>query len=218
MYSLLQNLAAYSVDLLFPPVCGACGEPGSFICRRCRQELRDSQALSGERAGADGSLAGALGLYAYKGAARSLVLALKYRSLHALAAPMGELLADYFIAHPLPVDLVMPVPLHSRRRRQRGFNQSELLARPLARRAALELDARSLQRIRNTSQQTRTDSREQREENVRAAFRCRIRPEGRRVLLVDDVLTTGATLRECARTLRAAGAASVCALAFCHEG
>jgi ComF family protein len=131
---------------------------------------------------------------------------------------LGALLAAYLLQEAIAVDVVLPVPLHPRRRRQRGFNQSELLARILAERIGLDLDTRSLIRSRNTPQQTRAHNRDQREQNLRDAFRCR-RPDSiaaRRILLVDDVLTTGATARECARTLKAAGAAEVVALSFCH--
>lgn len=152
----------------------------------------------------------------FDGGARTLVHELKYRSLSALAEPMGELLADAFQRDPLPVDVILPVPLHGGRQRRRGFNQSELLARAVAERAALELDARSLRRVRSTAQQTQSDDRLRREENVRGAFRCSTDIGGRHALLIDDVQTSGATLRECARTLRAAGSASVWALTFCR--
>jgi ComF family protein len=227
MYSLLQSTLNRALDLLYPPACGVCGAGGGFLCPPCRRALpvaapprcRRCWALTARGVCADcahSPLDGVRTPYVLDAGARTLVHALKYRSLHALAQPMGELLADSFELEPLPADVVMPVPLHGRRRRSRGFNQSELLARVLARRAGLELDDHTLMRTRNTPQQTRTDDRARREENVRGAFHCRNEVPGRRVLLVDDVLTTGATLRECARTLRQAGARSVWALAFSH--
>jgi len=227
MYSLLQSTVTGALDLLFPPSCGVCGTGGSFLCLTCRARLpaadgprcRRCWAITARAVCGDcahSPLDGARALYVFDGGARALVHELKYRSLHALAQPMAELLADSFLVEPFPADVVMPVPLHRRRRRQRGFNQSELLARVLARRAELELDVRTLQRTRDTPQQTQTDDRTRREQNVRAAFSCRTSLIGRRVLLIDDVWTTGATLRECARTLRQAGAASVWALTFCH--
>jgi len=227
MYSLLQSTVSGALDLLFPPSCGVCGAGGSFLCPACRARLpaaagprcRRCWAITARGICGDcthSPLDSARALYVFDGGARSLVHALKYRSLHALSQPMSELMAASFVVEPFPVDVVMPVPLHGRRRRQRGFNQSELLARVLAARAGLELDVRSLRRNRNTPQQTLADDRSRREQNVRAAFSCRASLTGRRVLLIDDVLTTGATLRECARTLRQAGAASVCALTFCH--
>lgn len=215
------------LDLLFPPCCGICGAGGGFLCADCERELRPAApprcsrcwALSPETlcsscAGSAVALDGARALYTFEGGARTLVHQLKYRSLHALARPMGELLADYLAQNPLPVDLLVPVPLHRRRRRERGFNQAELLCRAMSSRSEIEIDRRALRRLRNTPHQTRVTDRAQRAANVRGAFSCGGDLSGRRVLLVDDVFTSGATLRECAVSLRAAGAASVWALTF----
>jgi ComF family protein len=161
-------------------------------------------------------LDGARAPFIFDAGARTLVHQLKYQSLHALAEPMTDLLAAYLLDSPLPVDLVAPVPLHPRRRRRRGFNQSELLARGIAARIGIELDHHSLRRRRHTRPQLQADDRARREENVRGAFICGDAVRCRRVLLVDDVLTTGATLRECAVTLKDAGAATVHALTFCR--
>jgi ComF family protein len=109
------------------------------------------------------------------------------------------------------IDVVVPVPLHVRRLRARGFNQSVLLARHL-KIAAARVDVSALQRIRDTPPQAGMSARERRE-NVAGAFRvragCERRVTGANVLLVDDVFTTGSTANECARTLRDAGAARV---------
>ncbi len=104
-------------------------------------------------------------------------------------------------------DLVVPVPLHPRRLRERGFNPATLLARALARERRVRLDPVALRRVRDTPSQTRLDRRARRR-NVRGAFvaRARVPP---RVWLVDDVVTTGSTLGEAARALRRAGARSV---------
>lgn len=217
------------LDLIFPPLCGVCGSGGSFLCPACREKLptaspprcRRCWRLSADDVCSDcvaSPLDGARAPFVLAGGARTLVHQLKYRSLHALAEPMGELLATDLTEHPLPIDLLVPVPLHPRRRRQRGFNQSELLVRVVAGRLGIELNVRSLRRQRNTRPQVQADDRRRREENVRGAFRCGDGVAGRQVLLIDDVLTTGATLRECAAALKAAGAASVWALTFCHAG
>ena len=127
---------------------------------------------------------------------------------------MGELMAEYLAQNPLPVDLLVPVPLHRRRRRERGFNQAELLCRVIGEHSGIEIDRRSLRRSRNTPHQIRVSDRTQRAANVYRAFACDGDLEGRRVLLVDDVFTSGATLRACAASLRTAGGASVWALTF----
>jgi len=136
------------------------------------------------------------------------------RHKYGLDQSMGRALAEC-LGERLPLaggqyDLVVPVPLHPKRLRWRGFNQAALLAAEVARRLECELDATSLVRVVATPPQTANDL-ETRRRNVRHAFAVRraARVANRRVLLVDDVMTTGATANECARTLRAAGARSV---------
>jgi ComF family protein len=136
------------------------------------------------------------------------VQCLKYRGHRTLAAPLAALLAARY---PFAADaLLVPVPLHTARLRSRGFNQALLLARGLARRRSLALAPRLLMRVRPTEEHARLDA-EARRRNVRDAFRIRSGTPlaGRSVVLVDDVLTTGATADACARTLRAAGAGRV---------
>ena len=150
---------------------------------------------------------------------REAVHALKYNHLSALARPMGEMMAVYLEAEALPVDMVVPVPLFGRRQRLRGYNQSALLAREVARIGrGLPLAERGLARRRDTPPQARSVDAEARRRNVVGAFGGERRlVEGRRVLLIDDVMTTGATLDACGRALRQAGAASVWALTFARE-
>jgi len=164
------------------------------------------------------TFAGARSLYLYEGAVREAVHALKYNHLSTLARPMAEVMAGYLEAEALPVDLVVPVPLFGRRQRLRGYNQSALLAREVARLAGLPLGERGLTRRRDTPPQARSVDAEARRRNVAGAFAAdKRRVEGRRVLLIDDVMTTGATLDACAQALRQAGAASVWALTFARE-
>jgi len=109
-------------------------------------------------------------------------------------------------------DLIIPVPLHPRRQKEREFNQAEVLGRALSRATAIPLETRLLQRTIDTRSQTRLP-RAQRSENVRRAFRFRGRKgemAGKRIIVVDDVLTTGATTNACARLLRQNGAEEVC--------
>jgi ComF family protein len=149
---------------------------------------------------------------------REAVHALKYNHLSALARPMAAPMAAYLEAEALPVDIVVPVPLFGRRQRLRGYNQSALLAREVTRLLGLPLAERGLGRRRDTLPQARSVDAEARRRNVAGAFVGeKRRVEGRRVLLVDDVMTTGATLDACAQALRQAGAASVWALTFARE-
>ncbi|MFQ5817640.1 MAG: ComF family protein [Terriglobia bacterium] len=160
---------------------------------------------------------------AFDGALRDLLHLFKYNRVTPLARPLARLLAGGVHQEPAlrQVDAVVPVPLHPRRERARGYNQAELLARELARELALPLEPSLLARIRDTASQTGLTPR-QRRENVRGAFAVPApsvrtgRPaasqlKGKRILLIDDVATTGATLSACARTLKRAGAAAVAA-------
>ena len=115
----------------------------------------------------------------------------------------------------LSPDVIAPVPLHGRRERERGYNQSSLLAREVSRRAGIG-SAQALRRTRDTPSQTAM-SIEERRRNVDGAFECAGDVRGRRVLLVDDVVTTGATMSACAATLKAAGATRVWGLAFARQ-
>lgn len=131
---------------------------------------------------------------------------------------MSEMLNDYLKANPIPGDVLVPVPLHQKRLRERGYNQSSLLARELGRLSGLPVIEDCLVRLRQTSQQTRTASVEERRRNVATAFACRNRNvQDRKVILIDDVSTSGSTLSACAQALKAAGAVSVWGLTFARE-
>jgi ComF family protein len=141
----------------------------------------------------------------YEGPLRDLIHLYKYGKIKTLARPLGDLLAAAIPRHER-FDAVTPVPLHWLRRWQRGFNQSELLARDIARRTGIPV-VRPLRRLRSTSVQAGL-SNTRRRQNVAGAFGCR--PIlAKRILLVDDVLTTGATAAACALALKRAGAARV---------
>ncbi len=151
----------------------------------------------------------------YEDVTREALHAFKFRGRRALAAPLGDLLVEAMEGR-LPAGapaLLLPVPLHPRRERERGFNQASLLARRVGRAWRVPVRDDVLVRAMATHSQTELDA-PARRANVRGAFRLR-RPElivARHVVLVDDILTTGATLGECARCLRAGGAAAVGAL------
>jgi len=147
-------------------------------------------------------------------AAREMVHRLKYDNLRALAPLIGSLMIDQLGVAELDADVVVPVPLHPARERQRGYNQALLLAREVARHLGLPLDTKGLRRWKDTPAQVGLEGMETRRANVAGVFRARTSFSGLRVLLVDDVCTTGATLEACALALRKAEAIQVRGLVF----
>jgi ComF family protein len=142
----------------------------------------------------------------YEGPLRAAIHALKFAGRRAVANPLGDLVAEQCVASlPDGIEALIPVPLAPERERERGFNQAGLLARRIGGPLDVPTRSRWLARIRSTRPQSDLSAAERRA-NVRDAFRASERVAGRHVLLIDDVLTTGATLDACARALRAAGA------------
>ena len=160
-------------------------------------------------------------------AARQAIHQLKYGNRPSLAAGLASLMADYWTASPLPAELIVAVPLHVARQRERGYNQAHLLASALGQMVGLPLATNALRRTRHTRVQVGLDAID-RQVNVRDAFTCEGRAsargsrlqlesvDGRQILLVDDVCTTGATLDACTLALREAGAASVWGFTLAH--
>ena len=233
VFSPLTRVGRVVLDVLFPARCVGCGAYGCFLCQSCQGELPRARpprcpiCWQPQRQGVPcgrcreerPAFQGARSLYLYEGAAREAVHALKYNYVSALAQPMARLMAAYVEEEEvIEADLLAAVPLYVRRQRLRGYNQSLLLARELSRLCGLPLAERGLARRRNTAPQARSADAEARKRNVADAFVADRRwAEGKRVLLIDDVMTTGATLDACARALRQAGAASVWALTFARE-
>lgn len=150
---------------------------------------------------------------------REAVHALKYHNFRALSQPMAELMAAYLIDSKIPGDILVPVPLHRRRLKERGYNQSELLVHELGRIVGLPIAGAVLTRVKDSSPQARAASVRERYQNVDGAFDCQNNGEitGRAVIVVDDVCTSGATLEACARALKTAGATLVWGLTFARE-
>jgi ComF family protein len=220
---LIERLTTTLLDLALPRRCLGCRARGEWVCRECAREL--PRLPDGRCRVCAVPLAGTLvcpscyrrrprfdaihAPYRHDGLARELVHALKYDCQRHLARPLAEAALAAF-APPLPAELVMAVPLHPTRQLERGFNQSALLARVIARGLGLELRD-GLARVRATSSQTGL-SPDERARNVRGAFAASGELPGARVVLVDDVCTTGATLDAAAAALRRAGATRVDAL------
>lgn len=204
------NACLAAVSRIAPPLCRCCGEPlerpgarPGDLCYNCR---REPLQIDGIRS---------VALFA--GPLRQAVHHLKYTGQRDLASALGRLLAEYWQDNRLPADVLVPVPLHASRQRERGYNQAALLAQELAAAAGLPVIEGCLVRARQTASQM-TLKRVERKTNVRDAFACvDDRLASRQVLLLDDVCTTGATLEACAVACRQAGARSVWALTLARE-
>jgi ComF family protein len=227
----LKSVAQAAVDLLYPPRCVHCGEPGALLCESC---LDNSVRLTGPACSmcaeplesgnrcmrcAELPLAMSRTIAAFQmdGPIRTAVHRLKYDDLRAVAAPLGEQMVSHPYLGRVEFDAVVPVPLHWRRLRSRGYNHAELLARPLARHLGLEVDNRLLHRVQVSAPQVQAMDETERRRNVQNAFEASPASKGLEVLLIDDVCTTGATLDACARALKRAGAARVAALVLAKE-
>jgi ComF family protein len=231
----VKNLKRVALDLLFPRWCIGCGAEGDFICGACRRSfdvitppicLRCGRPQAAEPAqsgcpgctGWQGDIDGIRAPFLFEGVIRDAVHEFKYRNLRALAPLLAGLMYDYFTANPVAGDVLVPVPVHGKRLRERGYNQSALLARGLGRLSGLPVAEDYLLRLKYTPPQARSSGINERQSNVAGAFTCRDgHLQGKRVILIDDVSTSGATLNTCAAALKAAGAATVWGLVLALE-
>jgi len=189
-----------------PPLCPRCGKPqlSGILCPNC--------------VGWQAEIEGVRSPFRFDGVIRQAIHQLKYRNLRALTPPLAKLLKDYLTTNPIPGEVLVPVPLHQKRLKERGYNQSQLLARELGKFMTLRVVDDCLIRQRYATPQARTPSVKERQSNVANAFICRDqRLQAKQVLLIDDVTTSGATLNACASALKAAGASSVWGLVLATE-
>ncbi|MFN2490100.1 MAG: ComF family protein [Actinomycetota bacterium] len=185
--------------------CLGCRAPGAALCRRCALLLRRAGAAAPD---------GVMAVWVYEGTARSLILALKARGSRAAAEPLVEGMWRLALAHGVTAEVVSWVPGRRRDIRRRGFDHGEVLARGVARRLGLPACG-LLRRTGARPDQTSLGAAERRA-NAAGAFRARARSCPARVLLVDDLVTTGATVRSCASVLDVQGAVRVDAVTACR--
>lgn len=188
------------IALIVPPICQHCGTPipgPSSICAQCRHN--PLQFIDGIRSAS----------YFEDNPIRPAIHFLKYRNHKAVVTALANILVQAYQRYGLAADVIVPVPLHPARLRERGYNQSQLLAQAVSQELGLLVNVSSLQRTRQTKSQMTLGSSERRH-NVAGAFKC-LGPDlaGQKVLLLDDVCTTGSTLDSCAAALKQNGVASV---------
>ncbi len=220
------------LEFVFPSRCLGCERNGSFLCDACIEVLPRADSprcwacwrpqnkfeLCRECCAAPPPFESLRSAFVYQGTVPHLVRGLKYRGMTALAEPMAGLLAETALEFDMEADLIVPVPLSGLRHRTRGYNQASELAKHLGRELDVPMRPRAVERVRNTPPQARSADAAQRRRNVQGAFRSEDPAvESNRILLIDDVTTTGATLAACADALNRAGAQSVACLTFATE-
>lgn len=217
-----MNLLTWALDLLFPPKCPFCrsilADPRAPLCGGCQSRL---PWLEGKHAESKVDFAdGCISPLTYRGTVPESVRRFKFGGGRACGAAFGVLMAQCVRDHcPEGADLITWAPVSSRRRRERGYDQAELLARRMGEELGLPVMP-LLCKVRHTEPQSELKSDSARRANALGAYALlpESRVEGKRILLVDDVVTSGATLSECCRMLRQAGAEYVCCVTLACAG
>ncbi len=228
----VAKLGGIALDFLFPQRCIGCRKEGSLICPDCQGSLsrimppicplcgrpQSSGILCPDCVSWQASIDGIRSPFRFEEVMQQAVYQFKYRNLRALAALLAGLLNNYLAANPVPGEVLVPVPLHKKRLRERGYNQSAVLAKKLGKLTGLPVVDNCLVRELHSSPQARSSNVEERRNNVAGAFTCRDdRLKEKEALLIDDVSTSGATLDACAAALKEAGAESVWGLVLARE-
>lgn len=220
MTELLIKLKNFCLDLLFPPVCLVCRKRltetfsftliYSFLCPSCSQKIQINTTVDKKT-----GLAAAVS-YSDE-IPRQLIFLLKYQKIKTAAVPLGEILTQYLIRN-LALDIrnfsIVPIPLHWRREKKRGFNQACLIAEQLSRNTGRPVLKNALKRIRNTPSQVELKEKKKRAMNVYGCFAVE-NPEfltSKNIIILDDVSTSGATMQEAVKTVRKAGAKKIIGL------
>ncbi len=228
----LKQLQLEVTDFFFPRTCIGCGKVGDFICVSCSKKMsrilpplcrrcgrpESSGAYCTECWGQKSSLDGIRSVFIFEGIVRQAVHELKYRNVQAMSGCLAGFMSLYFQEHGLSGNVLVPVPLHERRLRERGYNQSRLLAEDLSGMISMEVNAALLKRVRNTGPQARSASVYERMTNMQNTFICDSgEVTGGNVIIIDDVCTSGATLESCAAALKSAGAGHVLGFTLARE-
>jgi len=228
----LKQLRHEVTDFFFPRTCMGCGKVGDFICISCSRKMsrilpplcqrcgrpESCGAYCAECWGPKSSLDAVRSVFIFDGIVRQAVHELKYRNLRAVSGCLAAFMSRYFMEYGLTGDVLVPVPLHEKRLRERGYNQSLLLAAELSKQLSLAVNPSLMKRVRNTGPQARSSSVYERRVNMEKTFVCTSgEAAGRDIVIIDDVCTSGATLESCATALKVAGANRVLGFTLARE-
>jgi ComF family protein len=226
------SLGWTALDWLFPPSCVSCQAPGFELCPDCRKQIKPVTGRLCPTCGVPHLTYGnchfcqekppafdAMRSWAiYEGVIKDMIHALKYKNRLSIALPLGQYLANFFETLHWEIDLIVPVAISPKRQRARGYNQSTAIARVFQRHTGLPLKTNALGRIKHTRSQVGLGV-EERLQNVEAVFWASTsRIKGKRILVIDDVCTSSATMRSCAASLKSAGAIKVYGLTVARAG
>ena len=226
---MLKRAGKTALDFFLPLYCVGCRRAGSGICRECLSGMSELQAYCevcaqpGEAhrcrrcSNSPLPIDGIRAVYPFEGVIRSAAHAFKYRNYRALAPQLAGILASLMESARIPATLLVPVPMHPRRERSRGYNQAALLADELGKLAGIPVAEDVLKRVVDSPPQVQRASRADRMSIAEGTFSAAKSVDGESVLLIDDVVTTGSTMAACANALRAASADSVWGLALARE-
>jgi competence protein ComFC len=200
-------------DLLFPPQCLVCGGPMVFLCETCLARIRAKISIKESRVS---GLEKVLSLMDYADPIKHLIWLCKFRNKKVLLPLIAKLIADAFTEELKNIDMIVPVPIHPHKLKQRGFNQAEELIRTTAECNHIPLLINVLSRQAETHALYDLN-RTERGQMIRGSMSCTSpgNVKGKTILLFDDIVTTGATLRECARLLREHGSGKILGLTIC---
>ncbi len=213
MFKLLGEII---LDFLSPKFCCGCQKMDTYLCPACYNTC-DFISLPLQLENADEALESLHAVTYYDGVIKEMIHTCKYESVRGVCECLGDFL--YYATDFQNIDLITAVPLHKKRLAERGFNQAEVVAEKYAERMQLPFE-RILERTVYTTPQASITERQERQQNITGCFslltEAEIEIRNKNILIIDDVTTTGATLAECAKVLRAAGAARVSGLVISH--
>lgn len=211
-----MNLLETALDFIFPPVCGFCGELSEgYLCTKCREDIIHSDIyLNQLDLYQDKSIFidEHFYLFSYEEPIREKILQYKFEDKAYLASTIYEFFMnnEKLYGFLKKYDIMIPIPISSSRKRERGYNQSELLARKISRMASIPIEMQVLKKVKHNQPQSSLN-RQQRKQNVKNVYKVQneLKIQNKKILLFDDIYTTGSTANECARILKGAGSSTV---------